>query len=384
MPAKNLTRINDVATYSHIYNGGVEERIIFESVADYEVFLGFLKDYLTPQDPGSIKKDFKVHGRIFQGVPHLPKNYFNEVELIAYSLMPDRFHLILHQKTRGSIERFLRSLCTRYSMYFNKKYHRSGSLFEGPYKSVQVKDKLRLSRLTAFLHHSGDNSSYPEYLGSRNTPWVKQQIVLSLFKGTGDYKDFVEKYQPDQNEKQLSKSDHLERRSPASNKDLRTDSDLKIRSRMPQFLAISTLVFVLLVTFSVWNINISAAKSPKPLPSPAVLAETQKSSPSATPEATSAAILEASATAEMSTAPADAVKSEVKPETTLTVKIGDGSSYVNIRQKPTTNSEKIGQAHDGDTFAFISVDSGWYEIRLADGQRGFISKKYTVTNEGDN
>lgn len=367
MPAKNLTRINDEATYSHIYNGGIEKRVIFISQIDYEVFLGFLKDYLTPQDPDSIKKDFKVRGHTFQGVPHLPKNYFNEVELIAYSLMPNRFHLILHQKTSGSIERFLRSLCTRYSMYFNKKYHRSGSLFEGPYKSVQIKDEHELQNLTGFLHHLSNNSSYPEYLGSRKTSWVKPQVVLSLFKnGASDYKNFVEK--------ELSKKDHLERslggRNLASSYDLRTNPDLKIRSRMPQFLAISTLVFVLLVTFSLWNINVSAAKSHQPQPSPAVLAETQESSPSATPEATSAAYLEATASAE--------VKSETKPETSLTVRIDDDSPLVNIRQKPTINSEKIGQAHDGDNFKFISLQAGWYEIKLTDGSSGFISARYAV------
>lgn len=333
MPAKNLTRINDVATYSHIYNSGVEKRVIFESVADYEVFLGFLKDYLTPQDPNSIKKDFKVHGRTFQGTPHLPKNYFNEVELIAYSLTTDRFDLILRQKTLGSIERFLRSLCTRYSMYFNKKYHRSGSLFEGPYKSVLIKDELQLSRLTAFLHHLSNNSSYPEYLGTRETSWVKPQ-------------------------KELRKTDHLERspktplerRNPLSSEEIRTDQVLKVRSRMPEFMITSTVIFLLLTALGVRNIQVSAAKSNQPLPNPAVLAEIKEATASAKPEAT--------------------------PETSLIVRIADDSPFVNIRQKPTVNSEKIGQANDGDSFEFISLDSGWYEIRLADGQRGFISAKY--------
>lgn len=383
MPAKNLTRINDQAIYLHIYNRGVEGRTIFESPADYQVFLAFLKDYLTPQDPSSLKKDFKVHGRTFKGTPHLPKNYFNQVELIAYSLTADRFDLILHQETRGSIERFLRSLCTRYSMYFNKKYRRSGSLFEGPYKSIVIEDISKLPQLTRYLHHNhgGDYSSYPEYLGSRNTVWVKPQIVLSSFKGTDDYKNFVEKYQADQNEKEVSddvtfgsESDHLERSYPTS-----------VRSRMPQFLAISGVGFVFLVSFSLWNINSSKALSNLPLPTPEVLSETKATTPSTTPEASSAAIVEATTAATLEATAAAVLEAAAEKKTeTLRVKIGDGSSYVNIRQKPTINSEKIGQANDGDILEFVSLKAGWYEIKLTDETSGFISAKYAVKEKEAN
>lgn len=379
MPAKNLKRINEEATYPHIYNKGIEGRAIFNNEADYQAFVDFLKDYLTPRDPKTIKKDFKIDGKTFQGTPHLPKNYLNEVELVAYSLNPDQFHLILHQKTPGSVERFLRSLCTRYSMYFNKKYHRSGSLFEGPYKSVQIKDERELTNLTASLHNLSNNSSYPEYLGSRQTPWVKPQIVLSLFEnGASEYKDFVEKYRPDQNEKEPAKADLLERshedRDLTSKPDLPPLRDLKVRSKMPQFLTISTIGFVFLVSFSLWNINISAAKSEQPQPTPAVLSETQEATTSevnlANPSHTSEVTSEATAEA--------VIKAEVKPEINLRVKIDDGSTYVNIRQKPSIVSEKIGQANDGDTFEFISLDAGWYEIKLTDGSTGYISAKYAV------
>src|SRR3972149_9961260 len=107
MPAKNLHRIDEEGIYCHIWNKGVENRIIFNDEQDYEVFLGYLKDYLTaPADPESIKKAFTVNGKTFRGMPHQPKNYLNKVELIAYSLIPNHFHLLVHQKTRGSVERF--------------------------------------------------------------------------------------------------------------------------------------------------------------------------------------------------------------------------------------------------------------------------------------
>src|SRR3989344_2821447 len=149
MPAKNLKRVNDSEIFCHVYNKGIEDRIIFADDADYQVFLGYLEDYLSPpKAPESTKKDFTVNGRVFRGVPHQPKNYFKKVELVAYSLKPDHFHLLLREITQKSLQAFIRSLATRYSMYFNKKYKRTGTLFAGPYKSVIVGNETSLLLLT--------------------------------------------------------------------------------------------------------------------------------------------------------------------------------------------------------------------------------------------
>lgn len=362
MPAQGLIRHDGEGIYSHIYNRGAENRTIFNDQEDYEVFLGFLRDYLTaPQDPESTKKTFQVHGRTFRGIPHQPRNYFNKAELVAYNLAPDHFHLVLHQLTQGSIEKLIRSLCTRYSIYFNKKYHHTGALFAGPYKSVTVEIGLRLSHLSRYLHSTGgDYSSYPEYLGSRKTPWVKPEIILNLFDNPElTYKDFVESDQPDQNlllDKTTleNKSAHLERRGLASNV-----KNYPARTRIPEFLTASTLVFLLLVALGLRNVNISNAKSYESLPSPEVLAEAEEVKPEEIPE--------------------------TEPETEavqVTIKSEDGSLKINIRQEPTTSSQKIGQANNGDSFEFVSKDSGWYEIKLADGSTGFISAKY-VASEGE-
>ena len=273
-------------------------------------------------------------------------------------------------------------------MYFNKKYQRTGALFEGPYKSVQTKDEPRLLHLTRYLHHTGGYCSYPEYLGTRVTSWVKPEVVLSFFgKETGDYKDFVEKYELDQKEKELieditieSETQHLERRglarnvenyppeiSTESSEKIHLDPNLKPLQRISEFLA-TAVVFLLLLTLGIRNIMASATKSPNPSPTSAVLSTTEEIE-------------------EMSTAPADAESDSadaVKPKIILTIEINDGSASVNIRQKPTTDSEKIGKAKDGDTFEFVSTDSGWYEVRLDTGSTGFISATYIKKEETNN
>jgi hypothetical protein len=367
MPAQNLLRINKEGVYCHIYNRGIENKIIFGDEQDYEVFLNYLRDSLSPPiNPTSIKKEFSINGRTFQGVPHLPKNFFGQVVVIAYGLMPDHFHIIVYQTTKNSLEKFIRSLCTRYSMYFNKKYKRTGPLFHGPYKSVQIENETGLLYLTRYLHTCG-HSSYGEFLGEKVTPWVRPEIVVSFFnkakndslKGVGSYKDFVEKYEPDPKEKEYlqgvileSESHHLENRVPAKNietpPEIPANPNLKPWQRIPELLAASGM-FLLLVGLGLRSISASAIKIiSQPLPTPAVLPESVE--------------LEEEA--------------ETIPKTILTVKIDDDSKSVGIHRQPTEDSDKIGEAKSAETFEYVSLDSGWYEIKLADGTSGFISSKY--------
>lgn len=68
---------------------------------------------------------------------------------------------------------------------------------------------------------------------------------------------------------------------------------------------------------------------------------------------------------------------------TLIIKTVDGSN-VAIYQEPDPNSAIIGEANNGDTFEFLSLDSGWYEIKLNDELTGFISEAVTEIGEMSN
>lgn len=212
MPSRNVIKINITNGYYHVYNRGVEKRIIFEDAQDYKVFLNYLKEYLSP--PPSLEeriKPFILKGSSFQGIPHLPKNYFNQLELLAFCLMPNHFHLLIKQKGKGVMANFMRSLATRYSMYFNKKYSRVGPLFQGIYKAVMITNNNHLLHLTRYIHlnpleQSSDlisaYSSYGTYLGIIKTPWISTMEVLSFFgqskadffKDINTYKAFVENH----------------------------------------------------------------------------------------------------------------------------------------------------------------------------------------------
>ena len=215
MPSRNIVKTYLKGGIYHLYNRGVEKRDIFLDAQDYRVFLRYLKDALmSPAASKRKQKTFKIKTTTFHGVPRPPKNFYGVIELLAYCLMPNHFHFLIRQKEERVMKNFVQSIGTRYSMYFNKKYKRVGTLLQGPYKAVLVGEEPYLLHLSRYIHRNpaehGTNletaySSYGEYLGLRKTEWIKPDFILSFFKTTtlpmltsiNSYKDFVEAYQTD-------------------------------------------------------------------------------------------------------------------------------------------------------------------------------------------
>ena len=193
MPAKNVLKIYKPNSYYHIYNRGVDKRTLFKNTQDYAVFLNYLKEYLSPLPEKHPQRQIAVNNKDYQC-----RNYCNSVILIAYCLMTNHFHLLIKQTDARNIELFMRSFATRYTSYFNKRYQRSGTLFEGPYKAVLIDSDEQLLHLSRYIHlNPSPNlfkqpSSYPDYLQHKNTSWVQTQDILQYFKNPLAYKHFVE------------------------------------------------------------------------------------------------------------------------------------------------------------------------------------------------
>lgn len=209
MPAKNSSKIYVEGGYYHIYNRGVEKREIFLNTQDYSVFLDYLNEYLSPKDENILYKKANdprtsalERARLIRKINL--KNFNSEISLLAYCLMPNHFHLFLKQTTANGIDRLMSSLCTRYTMYFNRAHNRVGALYQGVYKAVLMTDEAQYLHITRYIHKQalarsldqGRNfpSSYPEYLGLRKTDWVHPGEVLSLFSSSDtalSYEKFV-------------------------------------------------------------------------------------------------------------------------------------------------------------------------------------------------
>jgi putative transposase len=202
MPSKYSIKEYEPGAYYHIFNRGVEKRIVFQDEADYKTFLGYLHLYLTdPHLSGDSRKTRP---------PSLPiKNYTGNITLLAYCLMPNHFHLFVHQDQIDGINHFMRSLMSEYVRYFNKKYNRVGSLFQGPYKAVKITSETQWVYLSKYIHRNPlpispfresperlceyKYSSYQNYLGQFKQSWVSTSDILSHFSGSSKkYQQFVE------------------------------------------------------------------------------------------------------------------------------------------------------------------------------------------------
>ena len=197
MPSRYVLRDFKQGNYYHVVNYGVDKRNIFTDEEDYRTFLYYLKVYLLPKD-------------VIQNMPNLPKRMLTksrngEVELIAYTLMPNHFHLLLVEKEIGGISKFMKQLSNAYTKYFNERQKRSGSLFEGPFKAAEIKPEdltqvVRYIHLNSFLAGLVDDpekyrwSDFPTYTNSKEINISNASPVLSQFNTGADYKHFVHNY----------------------------------------------------------------------------------------------------------------------------------------------------------------------------------------------
>jgi len=194
MPSRNIVREFTNDSYFHVYNRGVEKRLIFLDDQDYTVFLGLIKKYLTGENHN-------------QNNRHLFRRIDDKVQLLAYCLMPNHFHLMLYQKREGGITQLMRRLCTGYVMYFNNRYKRVGTLFQGTYKASSINRDDYLQHISRYIHLNPTEyatwpySSLAYYTGKKTARWVTTKPVLDMFNGDrAEYLYFVKDYEANQKE----------------------------------------------------------------------------------------------------------------------------------------------------------------------------------------
>lgn len=138
-----------IGEYYHIYNRGTDKRTIFLDPHDHNRFKALLYacNGIIPVD---ISKHFRK-GRSFVELFELDRGE-TLVDIIAYCLMPNHFHLLVRERIEGGIQKFMAKLSTGYSMYFNSKNDRSGALFESRFKAKHVDSDEYLKYLFAYIH----------------------------------------------------------------------------------------------------------------------------------------------------------------------------------------------------------------------------------------
>jgi putative transposase len=135
--------------YYHVYNRGVDKRLIFIDGRDYERFLCLL--YLSNSAKNfEISKDPNIEWS-FEKVLETDRGE-EIVSIGAWCLMPNHFHILIKEKVDGGISKFMAKFSTGYTMFFNKKNHRSGSLFQGRFKVRHINSDRYLKYIYSYIH----------------------------------------------------------------------------------------------------------------------------------------------------------------------------------------------------------------------------------------
>lgn len=156
--------------YYHVINRGVERRIVFQDEEDYDIFIKIIKD---------ITKEYKI-------------------KLHAYCLMNNHYHLLI-QTTKTNISDALRYLNSTYSFLFNKKYHRSGHLWQGRFFSNYLYDDEHFWIIAKYIERNPIKANIVKD--------VKHYKYQSLFQYLYNYKHFD--MLQDSKILQMSKDDYL-------------------------------------------------------------------------------------------------------------------------------------------------------------------------------
>lgn len=167
-------------SYHHIYNRGVLSDPIFQDKTDYRFFIKKVQEY---------KKKYKI-------------------SIICYCLMPTHFHIFLKQLTdQHKISKFTADLLNSYTKAYNKRYNRTGVLFQGKTKNKPITDVkyyfdifyyIIMNPVKAGLVNIATDWEYScakDYFGLRKGKIADQNEILSQFKSKEEFLNHLRGYQ---------------------------------------------------------------------------------------------------------------------------------------------------------------------------------------------
>jgi putative transposase len=183
--SRNITI--EVGEFYHLYNRGTEKRTIFLDDFDHERFQALL--YIANSTlPVHLDHEYR-RGSTSPDWYELERGD-TLVEICSYVLMPNHFHILAKEKIAGGISRFMQKLLTAYTMYFNTKYERTGSLFQGKFKVTHADHDDYLKYLVSYIHLNPIKRIEPTWkeTGIANKNAAERYLSLFIYSS---YQDFL-------------------------------------------------------------------------------------------------------------------------------------------------------------------------------------------------
>lgn len=139
----------DIGSVVHIVKRGARGMEISRDDADKWRFvrnLYILNDLYQPSE----RHRERNNDALFSRPAHWPKRK-PLVSILAWTLMPNHFHLLLCEQSKGGVPKFMQRLGSSMTRHYNEKYQERGSLFQGAYKSRTVSSDEYLQYVLSYI-----------------------------------------------------------------------------------------------------------------------------------------------------------------------------------------------------------------------------------------
>jgi len=214
-----ITVFTEGETY-HVLNRGVGGIPLFRSPKEYVRFLELIDYYRF--DPSL---SFSHYDRLSN---EEKKNYLKVaqdnpplVEIYAYCLMPNHFHILLKQQINNGISKMLSNIQNAYVRFYNTKHLRKGTLFESMFKAIRIENDEQFLHVSRYIHLNPSTvylvkiedlpsypwSSLPEYLNKRRLIFTSSEMIIKMVGGREGYEKFV--FDQAQYQRELAEIKHL-------------------------------------------------------------------------------------------------------------------------------------------------------------------------------
>ncbi len=171
--------------YYHLYNRGNSKQKIFHDEMDYHHFIALLytcnseNNFRMSIVRESTKKD-----------PYLWERGNQIISIGAYCLMPNHFHMLITEKEKDGVSKFMQKLSTAYVMYYNNKYERTGGLFESKFKSEHLDTDQYLKYIFSYIHLNPIKLIQKDWkeAGVKDKKWVQHYLNEYKYSSYSDFK----------------------------------------------------------------------------------------------------------------------------------------------------------------------------------------------------
>ena len=162
----------------HVLNRGVDKRDI---VIDEKDRVRFVHDLFVLNDARSVDPNY---GKRFESLEYI-ENFGKRnilVRIHAFCLMTNHYHLLLEEVTENGIARFMHKLNKSYSRYFNEKYKRTGTLWQGTYKKILIENDAHSLYIPYYIHLNPLDFKMPEWRDGRVKDMKRAQEILNSYR----------------------------------------------------------------------------------------------------------------------------------------------------------------------------------------------------------